>query len=399
MPFGKRMIYSAASRIAPGPASAGPRWASAILFCFLYVLVNVVAQTVGRSGHPSEPFAQENAVNWIEGELLVRYRETPAARAALDASRRSAVSRHNLRALSHLHSRRVDRIWSPDRSTLELLAEYAQRPDVEAVTPNYRRYVQRSYIPEATRFDQQWGLLNTGQTVNAFTGTAGADIGATRAWPMSRNITRKTVIAVIDTGVDYRHPDLRDGMWINPGETPGSGTDDDGNDYIDDIYGYDFSGNAFPAHNFTSPPGPDPMDNDGHGTHMAGIAAAVTAPRAGIVGVAPARIMALKASPDGNTIPLSDSLEAMAYAIMMKRDYGVPVSVINASFGGPGGSNRLERDMIIEAGQAGIVVCAAAGNSGSNNDQNPFYPASYNLPNLIAVTGSNARDALPSFAN
>lgn len=395
MRFGSRMINGMASR-----DGCGSRWAPAILSGFLSVLAGVAAEPDLRGRRTPQPFAQENAARWVEGELLVRYRASPpGARAALRTPPDVATSRRTLRALTHLHSRRVDLVRVPDRSTAELLAEYAQRPDVELAIPNYRRYVQRSYIPEATRFDQQWGLLNTGQTVNAFTGTAGADIGATRAWPMSRSVTQQTVIAVIDTGIDYRHPDLKDAIWINPGETPGSGMDDDGNEYIDDIHGYDFSGNAFPAHSFKAPPGPDPMDNDGHGTHMAGIAAAVTAPRTGIVGVAPARIMALKASPDGNAIPLSDSLEAMAYAIMMKRDYGVPISVINASFGGVGGSNQLERDMIIEAGEAGIVVCAAAGNSGSNNDQRPFYPASYRLPNLIAVTGSNARDERPAFAN
>ncbi len=385
------------------PPAIALRLAAAIIFCL--AATGIAADTVGRSElEPPDTPAHDNRIFWVEGELLVQYRDTPSRQtASMRAATRTipdtTVQRRNLRALSHLNSRRIDVVRSPDRGTLELMAEYAQRPDVEFVTPNYRRHIQRSLIPEATRFYEQWGLLNTGQTVNAFTGTPGADIGATRAWPMSRSIAREYVIAVIDTGVDYRHPDLMAGMWRNPGEQPGSGTDDDGNDYIDDIHGYDFSGTSLPAHNFSRPPGPDPMDVDGHGTHIAGIAAAVADQASGIVGVTSARIMALKASPDGSSIPLADSLEAMAYAIMMKRDYGVPVAVINASYGGVGGSNRLERDMIIEAGDAGIVVCAAAGNSGSNNDQRPFYPASYNLPNLIAVTGSTSRDERPSFAN
>lgn len=361
---------------------------------------------------------------WVEGEILVRYRHLPAVR-SLAAGQLSAfpwlaggaapafqiaglASRHPptmplerrlLLTLARLNPRPVERIRAPGRSTAELMAEYRHHPDVDTVTPNYIRRIQRQSIPDDPRFHSQWALLNTGQTVNGSTGIAGADIGATRAWPLSRPLTQAVVIAVIDTGVDYRHPDLAGAMWVNPGEHPASGQDDDGNGYPDDIFGYDFSGNVVAASDFRQPPGSNPMDNDGHGTHVAGIAAATAHNAIGIAGVAPVRIMALKASPDGVSMPLDESLEAMAYAVMMKRDYGIPVAVINASFGGVGGSNRLERDLIIEAGEAGIVVCAAAGNDGANNDTFPFYPASYRLSNLVAVAASNQRDELAAFSN
>ena len=146
--------------------------------------------------------AAANPPAWIEGEVLVRYRETPAGRIARHAIPEPGTQRRGLRAMSTLKGRRIEVVRAPERGTLEILQEYARRPDVELVTPNYVRHIQRSTIPDADRFHQQWGLLNTGQTVNGFSGTPGADIAATRAWPMSRPSEPELVIAVIDTGVD-----------------------------------------------------------------------------------------------------------------------------------------------------------------------------------------------------
>lgn len=365
------------------------RYAQKMVFAVLVVMLGFLASVTVSATVPA----------WIEGEILVRYRDRLPAM----YQRHPPVPEHGrrrlLQAVSRLHRTRVELVRVPGRSTLELLAEFSARPEVVSVTPNYIRHVQGPMIPDDPLFNLQWGLLNTGQTVNGFAGLADADIRAPWAWAMGRTGVPESVVAVIDTGVDYLHPDLAPVMWVNAGETRGSGIDDDGNGYVDDVFGYDFSGTWIPASGFSRPRGPDPMDLDGHGTHIAGIVAAAANNSIGIAGTAPARIMALKASPDGRSIPLADSLEAMAYAVMMKRDYGVPVTVINASYGGAGGSNELERIMIEAADAVGIVVCAAAGNDGSNNDTRPFFPASYRLPNLVSVTASNARDLRPAFAN
>ena len=236
-------------------------------------------------------------------------------------------------------------------------------------------------------FTNLWGLQNTGQSVNGFTGTAGDDIRFVAAWGLARPTTNQVVVAVIDTGVDYTHPDLAGNMWTNSGEIPGNGVDDDGNGYVDDYYGYDFADNL-----------PNPTDSGFHGTHVAGTIAAVGNNQLGVIGVDyQAKIMALRASSDGEMLPDSAIIEAIQYATMMK-ERGVNIVAINESFGG-GGSNSTERAAMQAAGNAGIIFCVAAGNSTNNNDTTPVYPASYRLTNMIVVAATDQNDALAGFSN
>jgi subtilisin family serine protease len=263
----------------------------------------------------------------------------------------------------------------------QILEALRKSGTVEYAEPDYRRHLNA--IPNDPQFDQLWGLHNTGQ----MGGTPDADIDAPDAWDL-RTGAPNVVIGVIDTGVDYNHQDLAVNMWVNTGEIPGNGFDEDGNGYIDDIHGIDACNDDA-----------DPIDDNSHGTHVSGTIGAVGDNGIGVVGVNwDVRIMALKfldASGDGWT---SDAIECLDYAIMMKLDYGFHVMVTSNSWGGGGFSQALY-DAIEASGNAGMLFVAAAGNEGRNNDITPSYPSSYDLPNIISVAATDRHDGLAGFSN
>ena len=236
--------------------------------------------------------------------------------------------------------------------------------------------IRPTAIPNDPAFPMLYGMNNTGQTG----GTPNADINAPEAWNTLTG-TGGTVVAVLDTGVDYNHPDLRDNMWVNSGEIAGNGLDDDKNGYVDDIYGYDFANNDS-----------NPMDDDGHGTHCAGTIAAVGNNGIGVAGVNwNAKIMALKfLGTNGGTT--SDAIRALDYAVMM----GVKLS--NNSWGGGPASQALSV-AIDRAAKANHIFIAAAGNSFNNNDVNPSFPASYLQDNIVSVAAIDHNGAIADFSN
>ena len=347
----------------------------------------VVAWAVPAHGQPSP---------YVEGEVLVRFKKSVSAKRARDAAvaRGLSVSRtypslSARKGRAYLHCR-------SGKTTVELLAELGRHPLVDVAVPNYLKTVYAPSFPTDPDFTNLWGLRNTGQTVEGNAGTSDADIDYPEAWELSRaSDASEVIVAVIDTGVDYNHPDLAANVWTNPGEDPTNGVDDDANGYVDDYYGYDFAGDL------DRPPDPDPMDVDtepGHGTHVSGTTAAVRDNGHGIVGVHHgARIMALKASSDGFTLPDAASIAAIEYAIMMKAN-GFNIVAINASYGGDSPS-VLESDAIEAAGNVGIVFCAAAGNDGTDNDLFSHYPSNYDLSNIISVAATDSDDDLASFSN
>jgi subtilisin family serine protease len=230
-------------------------------------------------------------------------------------------------------------------------------------------------VPNDAQFSQQWALDNTGQTG----GTAGCDIDATQAWNITTG-SRNVVVAVIDSGVDYTDPDLAANIWTNPN----AGQDG----FSGDVHGYNFVGNTG-----------DPMDDNGHGTFVAGEIGAVGDNGQGVAGVNwNVTIMPLKflnANGGGYT---SDAIRAINYTTMERTEYGVNVRVINASWCSSQSDAGLSA-AIAAAGNAGILFVAAAGNSASNNDVTPQYPANAGTANVVSVAASDSNDQLASFSD
>ena len=257
------------------------------------------------------------------------------------------------------------------------LAEYQASADVEFAEPD--RILSIHATPNDPRYadGSQWALNNTGQRG----GMDDADMDAPEAWEFQSSASN-IVVAVIDSGVRYTHEDLAANMWRNPGEIPGNSRDDDSNGFVDDVHGADTASGTG-----------TPFDENGHGTHVAGIVASGGNNGRGGVGVAwAAEIMALKFLDSTGNGYTSDAIEAIDYA----RRKGV--KVINASFAGPDYSTAF-REALLRARSAGIIFVAAAGNEASDNDITPTYPASYALDNVVTVAATTRNDVLASLSN
>lgn len=352
--------------------------------CVMKLVLTLVMLVASMQGVGAEPPGkgrpQVSRHDHVPDELLVKFRGgvTPTQAQA-------AVQTHGVRearkfkAPRKLASAAVGRWWhmklAPGQNAKRVLERLARDPLVEAVELNY--VVRTTVVPNDPRYAELWGLNNIGQTG----GITDADIDAPEAWDVHTGSPAVSV-AVIDTGVDYIHPDLAANIWTNPGEIPGNGIDDDANGYVDDVYGYDFANND-----------PNPLDDHGHGTHVAGTIAAVGNNGVGVVGVSwQARVMAVKflgADGSGST---SGAISAVLYAA----DMGA--RVMNNSWGGGGFSQALH-DAIVAANNAGALFVAAAGNSDTNNDTSPHYPSSYDVPNVLAIAATDASDAKASFSS
>jgi thermitase len=231
-------------------------------------------------------------------------------------------------------------------------------------------------------FSKQWGLNNTGRNSGGLfsRGVAGMDIGALEAWKITKG-SSDIKIAVIDTGVDYNHVDLKNNIMINEGEIPGNGIDDDGNGYVDDVYGYNFASNNN-----------NPMDGHGHGTHCAGVIGAEHN-NIGIAGVmANVKILPIKFLSDSGSGTLEGALKSVDYAITRG------VHIMSNSWGGGARSEAL-LELIQKAEDAGIIFIAAAGNSRSDNDKKPTYPANYEVDSLVSVGAIDGKGKRASFSN
>ncbi|MEK7952651.1 S8 family serine peptidase [Luteolibacter soli] len=324
---------------------------------------------------------------YVEGEVLVTFKPTvdnTGADAAL--ARRSLAVAQRFDRISRQRGKVSTLVREKNRGTAKLIAELKADPTVETVEPNYIRHVSAAASGDPD-FTKLWGLHNTGQTVNGVVATAGADTRFSEAWALARQNGPEVVVAVADTGLDLTHPDLSGNLWTNPGEIAGNGIDDDGNGRIDDVHGFDFTANTGSM-----------SDSGEHGTHVAGTIAATGGNGLGITGLQfHAKLLPLKVSSNGESITSSAVLSAFDYAVSMKAR-GVNIVAINASFGGSS-SSSTELAAIQALRDAGIVLCAAAGNSAANNDTTASYPANYAVSNIISVAALTPTNQLASYSN
>jgi len=307
---------------------------------------------------------------YVPDEVLVRYR--PAARAAEQAALRAAVHGRVLRDFGFI---RVERLRLDGVSVADAVARLSADPRVEFAEPNYELRADRA--PNDPLYPREWHLHNTGQTG----GTPGADIRAPGAWDQFTGDST-LLVGDIDSGLDYHHPDLVANVWTNPGEIPDNGIDDDGDGYVDDVHGYDFANNDS-----------DPMDDNGHGTHTAGIIAARGDNGTGVSGVCwRAKIVAIKFLNAAGVGSVASAVEAIQYSIR------VGCRITNNSWGGAGDSQAL-RSAVAAAGAAGQLFVAACGNASRDVDVDPNYPSGYRLPNVISVAATDADDQLAIYSN
>lgn len=312
-------------------------------------------------------FAQKPAEQFVPDEILVKFRPGVAREAARDVH--SALRANLVEELGDLGWQRVK--LGTGISVKEAVARYSENAEVEAVQPNY--YYRLLATPNDPQFGSLWGMSR---------------ISAPQAWDLSTG-SSSVVVAVIDTGVRYTHEDLAANMWTNPGEVNGNNVDDDANGFVDDYYGYDFYSNDA-----------DPIDETtgfgGHGTHTSGTIGAVGNNALGVAGLNwNVRIMAIKIySPAGTDSTSAMLINAYNYVRMMK-NRGINIRVTNNSYGGCNeacGYDQATKNAIDALGNAGVLNVFAAGNSGTNNEVTPFYPASYTSPSILAVAASNQSD-------
>jgi subtilisin family serine protease len=345
------------------------------VWLFFATQVVVAAETVSKIA----PVPTGHLGNVVPGELVVAFKP------GYLQSHLSSGSQQLSKATRPLVAARDGRQFAKVRllggvSLEQALEIYRNDPAIAAVSPNYLRYP--SLTPNDPSFAQLWGMNNTGQLVNSAAygtnnpGAADADIDAPEAWDVQAGGSASVVVAVIDTGVDYTHPDLSGAMWDGGVGNPN--------------HGYDFA---------DSDNNPYPLNSE-HGTHVAGTIAATGNNSLGVLGVAyGVKIMALKVFPDlfaGATD--ADIISAINFASANG------AHIINMSLGGGGAENTVLTTAVVNAITAGVLIVAAAGNESANNDITPSWPANYaNISStragVISVAATDQADALASFSN
>src|SRR4051812_2990284 len=334
-------------------------------------LATTAVMFVGRA----TPEAQARAPRYAGQQLLVKFKAGATA-----SHQQAAFARISARLRARYATLAIDQLEVPAGIDLARAAELLQGdPSVLYAQPNYLRHTTAAGPPNDPAWlnDSLWGL---------------ARINAPAAWAAFSPMARDVVVAVIDTGINYQHPDLAAAAWTNPGEIAGNGVDDDRNGYVDDVHGAD-----------TANGDGDPFDDNGHGTHTAGTIGAQGNNGVGGIGVAwSPQIVACKfldASGNGSD---AGAIACFDYLVALKQR-GVNIRVINNSWGSArdlgGPFPQAMKDAVDRAGQAGMINVFAAGNAGTNNDGAPFDPASFTSPSAVSVAASDSSDARATFSN
>lgn len=353
---------------------------------------NTVSVSEKTTKAPPKPVTVQRSANEREAEVLVKFKSNVSL-----ADIKKIAGRNNDRVEDEIENVKglvaIDDLDNADAqkvaeqyNQMSDLVDYAE-PNVEIklddpaeAAPVGSRDASPVNAPNDPMFTDQWALNNAGQNG----GKQKADISALLAWAKTTG-SDKVVVAVLDTGVDYTHNDLAANMWFRPDNLPAYKDDELGT--INDRYGFNAADNLS-----------DPMDDNGHGTHCAGVIGAEGNNDEGIAGINwNVEIMPLKFLSRSGSGSTKDAIEAINYAIERKKA-GVNVRVISASWGSTAYSKALE-DAIRAAGEQGILFVAAAGNDGTSNDKRPHYPSNYNLPNVISVAATDRNDNLASFSN
>lgn len=317
-----------------------------------------------------------SGTNYVDGRLLVGL--TP------DADQTKILQAYPGAELTPLGDYGLFVMTLPEgMSTMSAIDGLDTAPGVRFAEPDY--YVTKEAVPNDARFGEQWALRNIGQSIRGQGGSAGADIDAVNAWNNGVG-SSSVILAIVDDGIDYTHPDLAGNMWVNPGEIAGNGIDDDANGYVDDINGYDFGTNdAIPL----------PEPGDSHGTHVAGIAGAVGNNNIGISGVNwDVSLMAVKIFSPGGGATISGIVAGLNYAV----DMGAFVSNHSYNTGG-GGPIQAHQAAIANAQAKGHVFVSSAGNTAQDNDVIDHYPSDYPFDNVVAVAATDNRDVRAVFSN
>ena len=319
----------------------------------------------------------------VPGEIIIKYRAGVA-----ESAQRSGEQYAGLQFLRS--SAALGFIVCKTSKSVDAILQQCQAdPNIEYAEPNYYLYAVETIpegepfavkqgstrVPNDPRFGDQWNMNNSND----------ADIDGPEAW-VTQTGSNDVLVAVIDTGVDYDHEDLKEQMWVNPGESGNgkerNGVDDDNNGYKDDYRGWNFASDNN-----------DPYDDNQHGTHCAGVVGAVGNNGKGVAGVNwRVKIMALKFLGRDGSGTTEDAAEAIIYAAKMG------AKITSNSWGG-GENSRTLQDAIQFAHDRGSLFIAAAGNESSNTDNTANYPSTYNVPNVVAVASSDRNDALSSFSN
>ena len=336
-----------------------------------YVDALPIDTTINSEGH-----------EFVPGELIVKFKPSISVKPSVSTTGIATIGYRSIDTLNEEHDvTSLEKVFKPakkpvaketpdftniyilklpiDANIPSIAEAYKKNPNVEYAEPNYIAHI--CVKPNDLYYSQQWAHQN---------------MQSEQAWDMERGNPNIT-IAIVDTGVDWNHPDLAANIWNNTDEIPGNGIDDDGNGYVDDVRGWDFVNSDS-----------DPMDDNGHGTHCSGIAAAETDNGVGVAGVCwNCAIMPLK----GLNVYGSGKSSDLAIGIQYVADNGA--DIISMSWGSYSSSNLI-KDVIGYAYVQGVVLVGAAGN---DNTISKFYPAGYD--NVIAVSATDSNDDKASFSN